>query len=408
MSSFKINNFSISGMDGVNSQAVFNAGKIGFINVDPNLTFNVEDGDVLTYSSSLNQWIPQTGGGGSQGPQGETGPEGPQGETGAEGPQGETGPEGPQGETGAEGPEGPQGETGVEGPQGSQGPTGDINIQGAGTGSVLIENDGSVFVSPILSTSEEVLSVDGTVSSLNIAGIGAQFNIVEARQTIQNNLSSSINDVLIFTFAQGNTGTSSITGATAPTPEQAILATNVTGDILQNLLNSVRTSDTWTSLGQSYKNIVINLGTGLVRNLVDLGQATGANSYLQTAAGLSVISRYATLNPTGPLFPFTQFVGGIQVGFDQISQRNFTGAKTIIDAALNTFTVTGLPEVITRLAVSPDLVTGSGGLGTNSPDQIGYIQELITRATQGTSNNINALLDLALQSNPSGPLGPTL
>jgi hypothetical protein len=42
MSSFKINNFSISGMDGVNSQAVFNAGKIGFINVDPNLSFNVE------------------------------------------------------------------------------------------------------------------------------------------------------------------------------------------------------------------------------------------------------------------------------------------------------------------------------------------------------------------------------
>ena len=86
MSSFKINSFDISTMQGTNNKAVFNAGKIGNINVDPNLPANVVDGDVLTYSSSLNEWIPQAGGGGSVGPTGATGP------TGVTGPTGPTGP----------------------------------------------------------------------------------------------------------------------------------------------------------------------------------------------------------------------------------------------------------------------------------------------------------------------------
>lgn len=94
------------------------------------------------------EWVDQSGGSGSQGPQGDSayevavangfvgteaqwldslvGPEGPQGVQGAQGPQGpqgETGPQGPQGPQGIQGPTGATGATGPQGPQGLDGST---------------------------------------------------------------------------------------------------------------------------------------------------------------------------------------------------------------------------------------------------------------------------------------------
>jgi hypothetical protein len=77
------------------------------------------------------------GGGGAQGPQGDTGNRGPQGDTGEQGdrgPKGDTGAQGiqgPQGETGDTGDTGPTGATGPIGPQGATGDTGEIGPAGA-------------------------------------------------------------------------------------------------------------------------------------------------------------------------------------------------------------------------------------------------------------------------------------
>lgn len=142
---------------------------VGGVEID---TLDAQDGEVLTYDSSLNAWSaasvslvgslddlsdvsvtdPQNGevivyasgvwqnasvgiggGTGPQGPQGADGaqgPQGPQGPQGDEGPQGATGAQGGTGSQGSQGPQGAQGGTGPQGATGSQGSTGAQGAQG--------------------------------------------------------------------------------------------------------------------------------------------------------------------------------------------------------------------------------------------------------------------------------------
>lgn len=80
------------------------------------------NGDVLTYNITTQQWEPMPLSAGPAGPQGPIGPAGPQGISGING---NDGPAGPQGVPGPVGPQGIQGVTGIQGPQGP------IGIQGA-------------------------------------------------------------------------------------------------------------------------------------------------------------------------------------------------------------------------------------------------------------------------------------
>lgn len=86
------------------------------------------DGEILTYDSTANQFVWSVGGGGTTGPTGATGPTGDAGgatgDTGPKGPLGDQGPEGDKGPTGVQGPVGDKGPTGDQGPVGDTGPTG--------------------------------------------------------------------------------------------------------------------------------------------------------------------------------------------------------------------------------------------------------------------------------------------
>ena len=90
-------------------------------------------GQVLGKSSDADyavQWVDQTGGGGTPGP------EGPQG------PKGDPGPQGPQGPKGDPGPQGPQGPQGIQGPLGPAGPG---VAAGGTTGQILSKVDGTDY-----------------------------------------------------------------------------------------------------------------------------------------------------------------------------------------------------------------------------------------------------------------------
>ena len=94
------------------------------------------NGDVLTYNITTQQWEPMplsAGPAGPQGPIGETGQQGIagiNGNDGAAGPQGVPGPVGPQGIQGATGIQGPQGPIGI---QGIAGPAGAVGTFPPGT-----------------------------------------------------------------------------------------------------------------------------------------------------------------------------------------------------------------------------------------------------------------------------------
>ena len=70
------------------------------------------------------------GGGGQQGPKGDTGPQGPKGDRGSPGPRGPAGSDGRDGLPGGDGPQGPRGLPGGDGPQGPRGSKGDRGSPG--------------------------------------------------------------------------------------------------------------------------------------------------------------------------------------------------------------------------------------------------------------------------------------
>ena len=86
-----------------------------------------------------------------------TGATGPTGETGPTGMTGATGPTGETGSTGSTGETGPTGSTGETGPTGPTGPT--LPITSAGTGSILVNNAGTVYDSNVF---EITTNVGGT------------------------------------------------------------------------------------------------------------------------------------------------------------------------------------------------------------------------------------------------------
>lgn len=86
------------------------------------------NGDVLTYNITTQQWEPMPLSAGPAGPQG---PIGETGQQGIAGINGNDGAAGPQGVPGPVGPQGIQGATGIQGVTGIQGPQGPIGIQGA-------------------------------------------------------------------------------------------------------------------------------------------------------------------------------------------------------------------------------------------------------------------------------------
>ena len=98
------------------------------------------NGDVLTYNITTQQWEPMplsAGPAGPQGPIGETGQQGIagiNGNDGAAGPQGVPGPVGPQGIQGATGIQGPQGPIGIQGATGLTGATGATGPAGSSGG----------------------------------------------------------------------------------------------------------------------------------------------------------------------------------------------------------------------------------------------------------------------------------
>ena len=142
--SFRINTDTSELTDSVlnlSSEEVYNAESVFST---PFSASGPEDGDIIIFSSTQNEWVYNENEQGPTGPTGPTGPIGPTGFTGyappgpagpgETGPQGEQGPTGPQGEQGEQGPTGPMGggtpstegtgPTGPPGPQGPQGPQG--------------------------------------------------------------------------------------------------------------------------------------------------------------------------------------------------------------------------------------------------------------------------------------------
>ena len=91
------------------------------------------NGDVLTYNITTQQWEPMPLSAGPAGPQGPIGETGQQGIAGINGNDGAAGPQGPQGiagTNGTQGIQGPAGATGPQGDQGIQGLTGATGLQG--------------------------------------------------------------------------------------------------------------------------------------------------------------------------------------------------------------------------------------------------------------------------------------
>ena len=108
------------------------------------------NGDVLTYNITTQQWEPMplsAGPAGPQGPIGETGQQGIagiNGNDGAAGTQGVPGPVGPQGIQGATGIQGPQGPIGIQGATGLTGATGATGPAGS-SGGYPIHNIGESY-----------------------------------------------------------------------------------------------------------------------------------------------------------------------------------------------------------------------------------------------------------------------